>query len=89
MNEQIIELHPVATNYFLLIQKKFGLSRREIEILKVLTLRGPSNLEISIKLKVAEKTIKNHIFNIYRKTSTSNARELQALIFREMLITCF
>ncbi|MGG3471537.1 LuxR C-terminal-related transcriptional regulator [Neobacillus pocheonensis] len=89
MDEQTIKLHPVGTNFFLLIEKKFGLSPREIEILKVLLLLGLSNREISIKLKTAEKTIQNHIYNIYKKTNTNNARELQALIFREMLITCF
>lgn len=42
------------------------LSRREIDVL-ILIARGKSNKEIGDELYISEKTVKNHITNIFRK----------------------
>jgi len=42
------------------------LTRREIEVL-ILIARGKSNKEIGAELFISEKTVKNHITNIFRK----------------------
>jgi two-component system, NarL family, response regulator DegU len=57
-----IEKQNKENNYFL--------SRREIDVLNLLA-RGMSNKEISDELYVCEKTVKNHIRNIFIKMQTS------------------
>lgn len=47
-------------------ENDFGLTTREIEILKALA-SGLSNLAISEKLFLSEKTVKTHTHNIFRK----------------------
>lgn len=46
--------------------EKFGLTRREHTILKML-MEGKDNHEISTDLTITENTLKKHILNIYRK----------------------
>ncbi|ADY56092.1 two component transcriptional regulator, LuxR family [Syntrophobotulus glycolicus DSM 8271] len=47
-------------------KNSFGLSKREMEILRAVA-RGSSNKEIGISLYISEKTVKNHLSNIFRK----------------------
>lgn len=54
------------------------LSKREYEILHLLT-HGYTNLEIGQKLFISEKTVKNHITNIYKKIEVED--RVQAVIF--------
>ena len=42
------------------------LTRREIEVLK-LVAEGLFNKEIAFKLSISEKTVKNHVSNIFKK----------------------
>ena len=42
------------------------LTRREIEVLKLLA-EGLFNKEIAYKLEISEKTVKNHVSNIFKK----------------------
>lgn len=51
-----------------------GLSRREIEILKLLG-GGRSNRQLARGLWVTEQTVKFHLSNIYRKLNVSNRTE--------------
>ena len=44
----------------------FKLSRREVEILQAIS-SGLTNLEISEKLFISEKTVKAHVYNLYKK----------------------
>lgn len=44
------------------------LTRREIEVLKLLA-EGLFNKEIAYKLSISEKTVKNHVSNIFKKIS--------------------
>lgn len=47
-------------------QNNFGLSNREMEILSYV-VKGASNKDIGISLFISEKTVKNHLSNIFRK----------------------
>ena len=43
-----------------------GLTAREVEILKLLSA-GMANKQIAYQLKISEKTVRNHVSNIYEK----------------------
>lgn len=48
-----------------------NLTRREMEVLKLLT-RGMFNKEIADLLSISEKTVKNHVSNIFKKINVSD-----------------
>lgn len=52
-------------------KKKFGLTKREIEVLRLLC-EGYSNKKISDELFIAEYTVKDHIKNIMRKMNVAS-----------------
>lgn len=54
------------------------LTKREIEVLKLIA-RGMYNREIADELVISEKTVKNHISNIFRKIDVTD--RTQAAIF--------
>jgi len=54
------------TSSGLTAQNNFGLSNREMEILSYV-VKGASNKEIGMALFISEKTVKNHLSNIFRK----------------------
>ena len=43
-----------------------GLTNREVEILKLLA-NGMANKQIAFRLKISEKTVRNHVSNMYEK----------------------
>lgn len=55
-----------------------GLTRREIEVLKLIT-EGLFNKEIAYKLNISERTVKNHVSNIFKKINASD--RTQAAVF--------
>lgn len=54
---------------------KLGLSNREVEIV-TLVLAGRSNRGIEEELFISQRTVKNHLYNIYRKLNVKNRVEL-------------
>lgn len=56
----------------------FDLTPRELEVLQEVAL-GLSNKEIGEKLFISEKTVKNHLTNIYQKLGVTD--RTQALLF--------
>ncbi|BFT70685.1 hypothetical protein PAENIP36_21270 [Paenibacillus sp. P36] len=85
LNRLIVE-SPVFNAYFNTFKERFCLTRRENEVLRLLTVCGGNNRELSEQLHIAEKTLKNHIANIKFKTRTHSIRELQALVYRDSLV---
>ncbi|QQZ64523.1 helix-turn-helix transcriptional regulator (plasmid) [Paenibacillus sonchi] len=74
----------VADDFYLRFENEFLLTGRELEIVQNLTLHGYNNRDLAASLKISEKTIKNHVGNILKKTSTKSSRQLQALVFCRM-----
>jgi len=60
---------------------EFNLSRRELEILFHL-IQGKQNKAISKELGISEKTVKNHLWKIYRKFGVDNRTELFNLLLK-------
>ena len=54
------------------------LTSREREVMRLLA-EGKSNLEISQKLVLSEKTVRNYVSNIYEKLQIKNRGELIVL----------
>jgi len=61
------------------ICKKHGLSNRQQQILELL-LEGKSNREIEESLFISYHTVKNHVYNIFKKLGIKNRFELINLI---------
>lgn len=58
-------------NVFIQLQDQFGLSEREIDVLKLL-VEGLTNQQIGEKLYLSANTVKFHIRNIYLKMDINN-----------------
>jgi DNA-binding NarL/FixJ family response regulator len=56
------------------VERPGGLTRREVEILK-LVAEGHSNAQLARMLWVTEQTVKFHLSNIYRKLDVANRTE--------------
>ena len=63
-----------------------GLSRREVEILKLLA-RGLSNKEIAGLLFISPKTVSNHVEHIYTKLGVSNRAQASLFAVKHGLMT--
>lgn len=58
------------------------LSPAERDVLRKL-LDGLRNQEIATKLRLSDKTVKNHISHILRKTGTSSRLELTIKVYKQ------
>ena len=61
-----------------------GLTQREVEVLRLIT-SGKTNQEIADTLHISEKTVANHISNIFVKTNSGNRTEAAAYANRNGL----
>lgn len=61
------------------------LTKRELEILIKISC-GMSNKEIGDKLKISERTVKNHISNIFKKIEVSDRTQAAVFAIRNNLI---
>lgn len=61
------------------------LSNREIQVLKLVAL-GKTNKEIASALSLREKTVKNHIYNIFQKLHMNTRTQLALYAFRKRLV---
>ena len=57
------------------LSQQKGLSRRETEVV-VLVLQGLTNKQVADKLCVAEKTVKFHLTNIYKRMEISRRSQI-------------
>lgn len=61
------------------ITEKFRLTKREQEII-VMVLDGKSNKEIEEELYISLRTVKSHLYNVYRKLNIKNRLQLMNTI---------
>lgn len=57
-----------------------SLTKRELEVLKLLAV-GMYNKEVAEKLNISERTVKNHVSNIFKKIEVQIGRRLPCLLF--------
>ncbi|MCX7710615.1 MAG: helix-turn-helix transcriptional regulator [Clostridia bacterium] len=68
-----------AADPYEVLCKKYGVTERELEIVRYI-VSGYGNPEISSKLFISQNTVKNHVYNIYRKIGIKNRFELISLL---------
>lgn len=68
--------------------KLFELTKREREVL-VHIANGLSNKEIAISLDISERTVKNHIFNIFKKIEVSDRTQAAVFAIKNNLIKLY
>ena len=94
VNEGEIYIHPSlipAFNNFMIKKDKDEnlidtLTTREIEVLKLVVVGG-SNKDIADKLGISERTIKNHISNIFKKINVSDRTQAAVFAIKNDLIS--
>lgn len=62
-----------------------ALTKREIEVLKLLA-EGLFNKEIAYMLAISEKTVKNHVSNIFKKINVSDRTQAAVYAIRNNLV---
>ena len=62
-----------------------SLTRRECEVLKLLAI-GMYNKEIGETLNITERTVKNHVSNIFKKIGVSDRTQAAVFAIRNSLI---
>lgn len=61
------------------------LTRREIEVLKLIA-EGMFNKEIASRLEISERTVKNHVSNIFKKIEVSDRTQAAVFAIKNNLI---
>lgn len=69
-----------------LIEEK--LTRREIEVLKLLA-EGLFNKEVAYTLNISEKTVKNHVSNIFKKINVSDRTQAAVYAIKHNIVDIF
>ena len=64
------------------------LTKREIEVLKLVT-EGLFNKEIAFKLSISEKTVKNHVSNIFKKISVSDRTQAAVYAIKKNIVDLY
>jgi len=78
MSERATSLNPYDDN----------LTKREIEVLKLLA-EGLFNKEIAYTLNISEKTVKNHISNIFKKINVSDRTQAAVYAIKHNIVDIF
>lgn len=63
-----------------------SLTRREMDVLKLLAV-GMYNKEVAEKLSISERTVKNHVSNIFKKIEVTDRTQAAVFAIRNNLIT--
>lgn len=83
-------LIPLLNNYLINkdtdMDKIESLTKRELEVLKEIA-RGGFNKDIATKLNISERTIKNHISNIFKKIEVSDRTQAAVFAIKNNLIS--
>ncbi len=64
------------------------LTKREIEVLKLIT-EGMLNKEIAHRLCISEKTVKNHVSNIFKKIEVSDRTQAAVFAIKNQIVELF
>lgn len=64
------------------------LTRREVEVLKLIT-DGMLNKEIAHNLSISEKTVKNHVSNIFKKINVSDRTQAAVYAIKNNIVDIF
>lgn len=64
------------------------LTKREVQVLKLLAV-GMYNKEVAEKLKISERTVKNHVSSIFKKLEVSDRTQAAVFAIRNNLIQIF
>ena len=64
------------------------LSAREYEVLKLIA-EGLFNKEIAYKLSISEKTVKNHVSNIFKKIGVSDRTQAAVYAIKNNIVDIF
>lgn len=80
---QTTMLNPIFVSF----AKKYKLTPRETQVLRILVTEGLRNDEIAAQMHISPKTLKNHLACMMKKTQTASSRSLQALFFNYVLKT--
>lgn len=78
LNENLVERENMR-------EKVNELSKRELEVLKLIA-GGLFNKEIADKLQISERTVKNHISNIFKKISVSDRTQAAVFAIRNNIV---
>ena len=62
-----------------------SLTKRELEVLKLLAV-GMYNMEVAEKLNISERTVKNHVSNIFKKIEVTDRTQAAVFAIRNNLI---
>jgi len=66
----------IAKVDFLKIARTYGLTRKEIQIIKTVITEGLSNEEMAERLKISKNTVKVHLRNIFKKVGVESKTSL-------------
>ena len=69
-------------------EKLESLTKRELEILKQVA-EGMFNKEIAINLNISERTVKNHISNIFKKIDVSDRTQAAVFAIRNNVVNLY
>jgi two-component system nitrate/nitrite response regulator NarL len=73
------------TQMFDVMERRFGLTARELEIVTAVTT-GFANKEIAQRLSLSEETVKHHLTKIFGKVGVSNRLELALFAISQNLV---
>jgi DNA-binding CsgD family transcriptional regulator len=77
----ILRFQPLGRTTAAAVLDRYGITAREREIIELICA-GKTNREIADRLYISEATVKDHNYNVFRKTGVRNRVELASL-FRE------
>jgi len=83
--ELIVEFKRYTSGDFGAARKNSLLSDRELEVLRLIA-KGMLNKEIAKTLYISEKTVKNHISNIFRKLKVSDRTQAAVYALKNNLV---
>ena len=66
-------------------QKIKSLTKRELDVLKLLAV-GMFNKEVGKRLEISERTVKNHVSNIFKKLGVTDRTQAAVFAIRNNLV---